>query len=111
MSNKDYQKDIDLISQLREDYDDEKETAVIAPKPSISQRIKIWIGSHGTKKRIKTVVIYSLMLFMGLIIMGQLILQGITASNAPEAGPVPLTVAIEQVEDDLMPITAPPPPY
>ena len=111
MSNQDYQKDIDLISQLREDSDGEKETAVIAPKLSISRRIKIWMSRHDTKKRIKTVFVYGLMLFMGLIIAGQLVLQGITASNTPEAGPIPLTSAIEQVEDDLIPIPPPPPPY
>ena len=110
MSDQDYQEDIDLISHLRDGYDDEQETAVIAPKLPISQRIKLRMSSYGTNKRLKTSVIYSLMLFMGLMIAGQLILQGITALNAAEAGPIPLSTAIEQVEDDLMPIPPPPPP-
>lgn len=108
MSNHNYQKDIELFSQLREDFNEAQETAVIAPKLSLTQRLQSRMGSYGTNKRIKALVLRGLLLFMGTIVMGQLFIQGRAAINAETEGPIPLAIAVEQVEDDLMPIPPPP---
>jgi len=109
MSNQIYKKDIELFSQLREEFDKEQETAVIAPKLTFTQRLKLRMGSYGTNKRIKTLILRGLLLFMGLVVAGQLFYQGITAVTTQTTGPIPLAIAVEQVEDDLMPIPDPPP--
>jgi hypothetical protein len=110
MSKRNMLQDMELLSQLREEFEEEQETAVIAPKLKLSQRIKMQMGSYGTNKRIKALVIRGLVLFMGLMVAGQLFIQSMETINNEEPGVIPLTVAVEQVEDDLMPVPAPPPP-
>jgi len=108
MSNHNYQKDIELFSQLRENFDEVQETAVVAPKLTLSQRLQLRMGSYGTNKRIKALVLRGLLLFMGIVVMSQLFIQARTAVNAGIEGPVPISVAVEQVEDDLLPMPPPP---
>ena len=110
MSKRDMGKNMDLLSQLREEYEAEQTTAVIAPKLTLPQRLKLRMGSYGTSKRMKKLIVRGLMLFMGIVVTGQLFIQTMTMEKHEETGPVPLTVAVEQVENDLVPVPAPPPP-
>jgi hypothetical protein len=97
--------EIDILAQLREDLDMGEETAVVAPKMPLIQRLKI---KYSGFKRYRIMIVRGLVVFMALLIVGQLVYSGIMTMNQYDGGPVPLSVAVEQVEDDLVQVPEPP---
>lgn len=106
MSDKDLIYETDLVKQLRAEFDDEAETAVVAPKQSVLTRLRV---KYSGLNRYKRYLVRGLAAVMALLIIGQLIFQGVTAAAEYDGGPVPAQLAIEQLGDDLpLPPIAPP---
>ncbi len=98
--------EMDFLAQLREDLAEGEETAVVAPKMPLIQRLKI---KYSGFKRYRIMIVRGLVVLVALFIVGQLVYSGITTMNQYDGGPVPLPIAVEQVEDDLMQLPEPPP--
>lgn len=95
----------DFLGQLRDDWAAEEETAVVAPNLPLTHHLKARLGGL---KRYRVLLIRGLVIVMVLVITTQLAVRWVTAVNQFDGGPVPLPVAIEQVEDDLLPAPQPP---
>ena len=96
----------DFLDQLRDELAAEPETAVVAPELPLWHRIKTRFSGF---KRYRVWLVRGLVWAMVVVIASQLIFQWVTAVNQYDGGPLPLSSAIEQVEDDLL-IPPPPPP-
>ncbi|MCB9420746.1 MAG: hypothetical protein H6667_13145 [Ardenticatenaceae bacterium] len=106
MNDYDRERETNILEALRDGLDEAQETAVVAPAMPLWQRIKI---KYSGFRRYRIMLVRGLVILMALVIMGQLIVQGITAVNQYDGGPIPLPAALQQIEDDLPPPPSAPP--
>jgi hypothetical protein len=106
MDTYDSEREADLLEALRDGLDQAQETAVVAPEMPLIQRLKI---KYSGFRRYRIMLIRGLVILMALVIVGQLVVQGLTAANQYDGGPVPLPAARQQIEDDLPSRPAAPP--
>ena len=106
MDNYDDEREVDLLASLRDGLDETEETAVVAPQMPLIQRLKI---KYSGFRRYRIMLVRGLVILMALVIVGQLVVQGVTAVNQYDGGSVPLPAAIHQIEDDLPPPPVAPP--
>lgn len=106
MDKYDFEREADLLEALRDGLDEAQETAVVAPQMPLFQRLKI---KYSGFRRYRIMIVRGLVILMALVIVGQLVVQGITAVNQYDGGAIPLPAAIHQIEDDLPPPPVAPP--
>lgn len=106
MSDEELIQETDLVSQLRDELDDEAVTAVVAPKQPLITRLKV---KYSGLSRYKPYIVRGLAAVMALLVISQLIYQGAMAAAEYDGGPVPAQLAIEQLGDDLPPPPIAPP--
>jgi hypothetical protein len=106
MEKYDSEREAVLLESLRDGLDEAQETAVVAPQMPLFQRLKI---KYSGFRRYRIMIVRGLVILMALLIVGQIVVQGVTAVNQYDGGALPLSAAIYQIEDDLLPPPVAPP--
>ena len=96
----------DLVNDLRDGLEENGSITNSTPKV---RRISYFSAKFQDIKYLKPFLIRGLILFLAILLIGQIYYVTITLPKLNDGGPITVSAAIEQIEQDLEPPPVPPP--